>query len=102
MRIILAGILLLFTLTSIAQVGDTLKKQTDSLQNDSIKIISTNDSLSHADSIKLTDTLIAILDTVPIQKAQLSSQPLFNKYGDLLNDDPLYNPKYPWWKPAGR
>ena len=25
-----------------------------------------------------------------------------NKYGDLLNDDPVYNPKYAWWKPAIR
>ena len=23
-----------------------------------------------------------------------------NMYGDLLNDDPVYNPKLPWWKPA--
>jgi hypothetical protein len=23
-----------------------------------------------------------------------------NKYGGLLNDDPVYNPKYPWYKPA--
>ena len=28
--------------------------------------------------------------------------PLYNKYGDLLNDDPFYNPKYAWWKPALR
>jgi hypothetical protein len=25
-----------------------------------------------------------------------------NMYGDLLNDDPVYNPKYVWWKPALR
>jgi hypothetical protein len=25
-----------------------------------------------------------------------------NKYGDLLNDDPAYNPKYKWWIPATR
>src|SRR5579863_8237375 len=23
-----------------------------------------------------------------------------NRYGDLLDDDSLYNKKYPWWKPA--
>lgn len=23
-------------------------------------------------------------------------------YGDLLQDDPYYNPKYAWWKPAAR
>jgi hypothetical protein len=26
----------------------------------------------------------------------------FNKYGDLLNDDPFYNPRYACWKPALR
>ncbi len=25
-----------------------------------------------------------------------------NKYGGLLNDDPVYNPTYAWWKPAVR
>lgn len=25
-----------------------------------------------------------------------------NKYGDLLHDDPEFNPKYAWWKPAVR
>ncbi|MFC6998831.1 DUF3943 domain-containing protein [Rufibacter roseus] len=25
---------------------------------------------------------------------------LYNKYGDLLNDDPEYNPRQPLWKPA--
>jgi hypothetical protein len=27
---------------------------------------------------------------------------LHNMYGDLLNDDPAYNPKYPWYIPAAR
>lgn len=25
-----------------------------------------------------------------------------NKYGDLLNDDPVYNPKHPWYIPAAK
>ncbi len=25
---------------------------------------------------------------------------LYNSYGDLLNDDPKYNKKSTWWKPA--
>lgn len=25
-----------------------------------------------------------------------------NRFGGLLNDDPAYNPRYPWWKPAMR
>jgi hypothetical protein len=25
-------------------------------------------------------------------------RPMFNMYGDLLNDDPAYNPRYPWWQ----
>lgn len=29
-------------------------------------------------------------------------KPLRNKYGDLLNDDPNYNPRYPWLLVAGR
>src|SRR6185295_5220457 len=26
----------------------------------------------------------------------------YNRYGDLLSDDPAYNPKYPVWVPAVR
>ena len=35
-------------------------------------------------------------------KDTAKSDPLHNMYGDLLNDDPVYNPKYAWWKPATR
>src|SRR5664279_5177298 len=36
---------------------------------------------------------------------QSKKRPLFdskteNRYGDLLKDDSLYNPRYPFWKPA--
>lgn len=34
-------------------------------------------------------------DTLPDKR-------LYSNYGDLLNDDPAYNPKYAWWKPALR
>ena len=51
----------------------------------------TGDSLVHK---PLTDTIARITDSISdIGK---------NKYGDLLNDDPFYNPKYKWWKPAVR
>ena len=40
-------------------------------------------------------------------KATITERKLFidsthNMYGDLLNDDPIYNPKAVWWKPAIR
>lgn len=35
------------------------------------------------------------IDTIP-------NQPLYNMYGDLLDDDPVYNPRYPRWEPAVR
>jgi hypothetical protein len=37
-----------------------------------------------------------------IFNVQDTAKPLYNMYGDLLDDDPVYNPKYPWWKPATR
>lgn len=46
-----------------------------------------------------TDT-IATASTAPAQTKP--SKPLYNKYGDLLNDDPAYNKRYPVWIPAGR
>ena len=42
------------------------------------------------------DSLTAVVKTIP------GSGNLYNKYGDLLNDDPAYNPKSKWWKPAVR
>src|SRR6478752_1777397 len=53
-------------------------------------------------------TKAQVTDTLPVNPVPDSiSQPvadssLYNKYGDLLNDDPVYNPKYVWWKPAVR
>jgi hypothetical protein len=58
----------------------------------------TSDSTIHPpiDSIAVVNnaTLTAI-DTVP-------AQPGRNIYGELLDDDPVYNPRYAWWKPAVR
>src|SRR5438128_2696115 len=34
------------------------------------------------------------------KKSVLVDTTVQNKYGDLLNDDTLYNKKYPWWNPA--
>jgi hypothetical protein len=34
--------------------------------------------------------------------AVLLDTTLFNKYGDLLHDDPVYNPRQPIWKPAAQ
>ena len=45
-----------------------------------------------------------VVESVPAAIATNDSTPVIqtNKYGDLLNDDPFYNPKYAWWKPAIR
>ena len=39
---------------------------------------------------------VALLDTIP------PSLPMYNKYGDLLHDDPAYNKKSSWVLPAVR
>jgi Domain of unknown function (DUF3943) len=58
------------------------------------------DSLS---SSKIKDTAILIIpDSIKIAKPEKTDTvtPGHNIYGDLLNDDPEYNPKYPVWVPA--
>ena len=35
-------------------------------------------------------------------KIESTDSTLYNKYGDLLNDDPVYNPRYAAWIPAVR
>ena len=56
-------------------------------------------------SPKITDTTnfgkpdnTAVKNTL-IYDTSIDSRPK-NKYGDLLDDDPVYNPKYPWYVPA--
>lgn len=55
------------------------------------------------------DTLITspVADSImPLEtdavKTDTTDRPLYNKYGDLLHDDPVYNPRYAAWKPALR
>ena len=63
------------------------------------------DSLKAADSSSLKITRTGKPGTWPgntiIYDTSIDTRP-HNKYGDLLNDDPAYNPKYAWWKPAVR
>jgi uncharacterized protein DUF3943 len=39
-------------------------------------------------------------DGIKLQGTSLKDTSLYNSYGDLLNDDPKYNKKSPWWRPA--
>jgi hypothetical protein len=76
-------------------------QETDTLLNpqaDTALYSGTNTNLDSA-TFLISDTVI-IADTIPAQKNSLPAPD--NKYGNLLHDDPLYNRKYPWWKPAGR
>jgi hypothetical protein len=115
---------------SLKKIQDSLPKATDSLKIDSLSANNTTkiadsllkpdsanniatttnlsnhfvaDTLHSIDSTKSADTLVEVLNPVSFYKADsFQTKPLVNKYGDLLNDDPNYNPKYAWWKPAGR
>lgn len=40
------------------------------------------------------------IDTIPVKNTAV--QPARSMYGELLDDDPVYNPRYPWWQPAAR
>lgn len=138
-KVVLLGLVFVFRLVSMAQIGDSSStKPLDSLRVDSLKIDTSQiddskiDSLNTADTlkktnsvqmaaaaknsssniidisrsvqlsapIKTTDSLNEVLDTIPRQ--QSFNFPHYNKYGNLLNDDPYYNPKYPWIIPATR
>jgi hypothetical protein len=52
------------------------------------------------------DTVITspVADSIIVQQsfAIKTDSTLYNKYGDLLYDDPVYNPRYAAWKPALR
>jgi Domain of unknown function (DUF3943) len=73
--------LLIEDTTSFIPVNETSK-----LISDSTNLIVTNHSKPQKE--KFSDTLI--------------HDALHNMYGDLLNDDPVYNQRYPWWIPATR
>jgi hypothetical protein len=76
LKILLLAVLLQVSIILVAQDTDTL--------------------LTHTDSVSIAgNNIIESPDTLP---KELS----YNKYGNLLNDDPVYNPVYPWWKPALR
>jgi hypothetical protein len=70
------------SVATIAQVPDTaaIAITSDSTIRDSVI------QLNYQDESKV-DTVIG---------------PGHNIYGDLLKDDPAYNPRYPWWMPASR
>lgn len=80
MKTFLLNIAIFFCLNTIAQVDST------------IKIV--DSTIIREDNIRLKDN--TIYDT-----SQIDSRPK-NIYGDLLNDDPEYNPKYPWTTTALR
>src|SRR5438128_10973085 len=56
------------------------------------QVTPTDTSMSSA-----TDTT---LNNKVIERQPIQSTPVRNMYGDLLNDDPKYNKKYPAWIPA--
>ena len=79
-----------------AQPGNAVPKA----QEDTIGYVQYTSS--PAGSLPLNDKTTTSSDTVPSQKNYSQAVSLDPKYGNLLNDDPRYNPKYPWYKPAGR
>lgn len=67
--------------------------------------VPTRDTLVRRDTIIMADTSITHEDdTISIPKGETAElyTPGHNMYGDLLNDDPVYNKKYPVWMPASR
>ncbi|MCW3106242.1 MAG: hypothetical protein JWQ09_748, partial [Segetibacter sp.] len=47
-------------------------------------------------------TSLIVTDSITkseVSKSEIKPEPSYNKYGDLLNDDPAYNKKYPAWIP---
>lgn len=68
---------------------DTIPLRESTMVRDSIA--SVRDSVA-ANS----DLSIQAVDTNPPARSK------YNMYGDLLNDDPVYNRRYAWWKPALR
>src|SRR5215471_12863361 len=68
-------------------------------QSTNVGLKSIDSSVANAaETIYSEDIITQAVDTIPIQ-----NRPAMDfKYGTLLNDDLLYNPKYPWWRPAAR
>lgn len=81
------GLLLMCAAKPKAQVVDSTLHGGDSViiqnMNDTVRI----ESVNHFEA-----------DSIPVPNRPATDA----KYGNLLNDDPAYNPKYPWWQPAAR
>lgn len=95
MKLLLFSIVIAVQLPLLAQVTDTLHKA----QADTAAYSGTSTALKSNSLMKDT---ITVNDSILVQKRSNDSLPLDKKYGTLLDDDPLYNPRYAWWKPAGR
>jgi len=62
-------------------------------------------TFAQVDSLQLkTDSTLNDTIKIPVGETPevLNPSPGYNKYGDLLNDDPAYNKRYPVWIPALR
>jgi len=80
MKIILTLLsLLFFDVMAVAQVNP--------VADSSIKIADTTSST-------LTETSKVLRPDTPVHVTPITLN------GRLLDDDPAYNPRYPWWKPA--
>lgn len=96
------ALLVFFSSTSIAQVTDTTEQPSDTI----IELI--RDTVPIQGKLWTNDTVQATLDsmssnTIVLEKSDNSyAKWFYNKYGGLLNDDPEYNPKLPWYVPATR
>jgi hypothetical protein len=55
-----------------------------------------------ASSISQADGKTKAVDTIPRFRSTIPQEPLRNKYGDLMDDDTLYNLKYHWLTPSLR
>ncbi len=74
---------------SYAQVTDTINPASGN-RNQQLKQIKEQKKQLFTDSVGGTEP----------ENSQLLDTTRFNKYGDLLNDDPEHNPRQPLWKPA--
>src|SRR5918993_5843904 len=84
--LLLLSLLLTASVTVIAQTSnDSVTSQSP---DSTVEITGLHANQSDTVSISFSN------DTIPEIR--------YNKYGDLLNDDPEFNPKYPWWLPSLR
>src|SRR5687768_6828352 len=66
-----------------------------------LSITSFSQQTIDSNTVSITDSSAEITVVNSIQ-TDTFPKPHYNKYGDLLNDDPEFNPKYPWWIPSVR